>query len=463
MKKQIIFVACILLCALCLSACSESATFESYVKNGDYAKAIMYYNTKISGNMKSELAASSFMASYLAEQFSDCTSGKLSDENFQAAVNTVSSVCNGCYIVSTGELDTVQEQCEELSDSRSAYEQGVQSLQAANYPSAIGFFQNVSVVDTLHYQDAQSQMQEASEAYKEQIKEKFNQIIDEAIAQESDTLLTEAGDLIATAAIYLDTSDVDALYREYYNTLYPRVFDYHYEKQDYEMAIRAYNNGESEHYVTWSADIIQKVAECKTAYRTDIITQAKAAYETDGYGSALSIIAEGLSVMPDDKTLTEYDAQFRSCIPVALNELSLLEGDDNFRGDSVEDIYGNSYDNGYFDFVRTFGNDTESSATYYLGGAYTTFSGTYFGPSYISEDVTVQFKVIADDVLIYDSGAFKRDQKAVNFSIDVTNVERLTIISSGSGTCHDGWGFTFYPKAALTDAYVSNELALDTF
>lgn len=96
----------------------------------------------------------------------------------------------------------------------------------------------------------------------------------------------------------------------------------------------------------------------------------------------------------------------------------------------LEDNIGNIYHNGFY----LYGNNG-GSANYYIRGKYTNFSGIIAVPDgWESSSDSASFAVYGDDNLLYTSPIMTNTSFPESFSIDITDVQMLTISYPASNT-----------------------------
>ena len=215
------------------------------------------------------------------------------------------------------------------------------------------------------------------------------------------------------------------------------------EEDDLATMARLYNEAMRDELITVSPEMIRLVTEKKSSFRGAIIRRAVESYRKDGYTVAISVISEGLAVLPDDEKLLSCQRTFASCAPVtaaALAENYLdasWDGNHNEAGyspKSVEDSYGNSYD-GYIYFSQDPSSKREPYITLNLNRSCQTLDAQCFVTSRNSED-TMGLRIYADDVLIYDSGLNGKLDQAEHIVLDVRNVLALRLEGYG----YSSWG-----------------------
>ena len=178
--------------------------------------------------------------------------------------------------------------------------------------------------------------------------------------------------------------------------------------------------------------LLEVQKQYQAAYREDIISRAKTAYEEQDHIAAQAVIEQGLEVLLRDKTLLEYQKLCEQIAPVSLQEMRFADGnlgqDSAYTDGSISDSQGNQY-TGYFALTSANAmlglTSKPGYNTFELDGTYQTFTATYFVQS--DTEHAARFLVLADDVIIYDSGEKTEADGAEQISLDISGVSRLTI------------------------------------
>ena len=178
--------------------------------------------------------------------------------------------------------------------------------------------------------------------------------------------------------------------------------------------------------------LLEVQKQYQAAYREDIISRAKTAYEEQDHIAAQAVIEQGLEVLLRDKTLLEYQKLCEQIAPVSLQEMRFADGnlgqDSAYTDGSISDSQGNQY-TGYFALTAANAmlglTSKPGYNTFELDGTYQTFTATYFVQS--DTEHAARFLVLADDVIIYDSGEKTEADGAEQISLDISGVSRLTI------------------------------------
>lgn len=192
------------------------------------------------------------------------------------------------------------------------------------------------------------------------------------------------------------------------------------------------------------SEILMKLSNCEQKYRDNIITTAENAYKSEGYQDAIEIIKEALNILKEDDILLEQIEKYENLAPVSLLDLNAFYSDYDGGLDgrkkqiqSMKDKLGNTYENV---LEYTYG-DKEARDIYVINKEYKKFKGTLFVPedrNANQDDWSYQdpfyFSVYGDDVLLYKSPKMTSKQYPVDFEIDISGVEQLSINWHG-GAC----------------------------
>ena len=203
----------------------------------------------------------------------------------------------------------------------------------------------------------------------------------------------------------------------------------------------------------------------KTAYREQIIAQAKTAYEEQDNTAAQTVIEQGLEVLLRDKTLLEYQKLCEQITPVPLQEMQFVDGNlgqnSVYSDTGISDGEGNQY-TGYFTLTAANAmlglTSRPGYNTFELDGAYQTFTATYFVQSGTDAEHSARFLVLADDVIIYDSGEKTAADGAEQISLDISGVSRLTIQAEENHISL----FSHGPSVIVTNAMLKQPFELKT-
>lgn len=202
--------------------------------------------------------------------------------------------------------------------------------------------------------------------------------------------------------------------------------------QDYSTAIaRLQENAE---LVAQSEELQQMQESCEQSYRTEITRQAAEAYHTQDNKAAMELIAQGLSVLPEDNALTQLSNQYADCEPVSLLDLAVQDTNLDRNTFSVQqeisDRAGNTY-HGSIQIAGSVGlidwNKTAGYCTYNLNEKYQYFQFSYFIQQTGANLNDVWVKVFADEICIYDSDLTNASQDTTDVDLDVTGCSVLKI------------------------------------
>lgn len=286
--------------------------------------------------------------------------------------------------------------------------------------------------------------------YKKQLNEKVETYLSSndyvsatALLENAKVVLGEDEDLI---------NQIDGIKKSEIITL----LDAHIAEGNYASAIQLAN----EKLILYPNDenLTIKLRQCEASYREQIIAEARKAYDKEGYSSAVSILANSVSVLPNDEVLLAEKEKYMACAPMSLRDVVCLDSHNTSSNCEslgiVEDAYGNSYSDYY-----TFHLDTMSNlgtyAIYVIEGKYEYFRGILFNWGKNEKRTISQVKIYADDLLIFDSGAISKTSKAQNIDVKINYADQLKIVV----TCLDHYGPLAGDITFLSDAEFYNTLS----
>ena len=312
------------------------------------------------------------------------------------------------YDIDSLEIESALEEFDAIADSKIAYYTGEYLMQNAedyeDYNSAMRNYANV-LEDDKNYSDSVEKYSQASNAYFE------------AIVSLADSYISE-NDYSAAISLLsgeLDISD-DSL----------------------------------------SDELQAKLEEIKKTYAANYATKAEEAFKQHDIDSAIGNIKVAMELLPENGDYkAKYDT-YQLYLPFELyikdNCLKVSETG-VFWGTLAFDVSEESNNNIDMPHSLTWFNHGDDSSTsinanYKLDGKYDVITGTFFLTK--SEKNTLfkgWFKVYGDGKLLYESEKMTSGILPKNFSVQVTNVQNLTISFLGEGT----GGFTGSTDFGISD------------
>ena len=197
-------------------------------------------------------------------------------------------------------------------------------------------------------------------------------------------------------------------------------------------------------------------------YRNNILTQSAALLYSEGYESAIQLIQSAMSVLPDDREISDTIAEYEEYAPIYLIEdIDYLRKDDrDFGGkleignDALTDNDGNTII-GHYHFhntmTRNWATSDHAFITFDLSSQFKSFSGTLVLPEEHKHTGYSAFVyVYGDDKLLYTSPPITAGFHTENFIVEISGVSTLKIeMANDSGIGSD------YVVGYLTNAYLS--------
>ena len=124
-------------------------------------------------------------------------------------------------------------------------------------------------------------------------------------------------------------------------------------------------------------------------------------------------------------------------LPVGLETLHVIDSCDyTYENKSFTDSYGNKYVGVHF-LDDTFYSSRAPYAMFNLNGKYKSFKGAIVAADYAYSQYSHFIHIYADGILVFSKSGFTKTSKKVDFNIDVSNVQELTIKVGGENGEYD--------------------------
>lgn len=181
----------------------------------------------------------------------------------------------------------------------------------------------------------------------------------------------------------------------------------------------------------------EKESSLKNAYREEVISDASSLLENEGYESAIVHLREAMEYLPEDEELKALIEEYTEFQPVRLYDLSYFSSGalnngwvneeanvDFLRIGTIKDNLGAEY----FDGIKTAGNYYGTWESYKLDRAYKKMTGKIIIDNETkSSERSGYVKIFVDDLEVYSSPKMTKGSEPVDFEVDVTGVDVLTI------------------------------------
>lgn len=409
--KKIVLLMAILFCLFQLAGCdgenadteknsedteapvvlsSQVDKFMDLVRDGEYLKAVEYYNDKLYGNYQFEEDAADGIADLLKSLNKEILNGQKSEADAKKITSVVGDVLAQTNINVEGYAQ-LQASINEAVASKAAFLAGKELESLKKYVDAISEYGSVFEYD--------SNYKEATEAIER-------------------CLNTAKKDVLADAASLADSGK----YIEAISKLDELNNDLPCNDSELEAKIYVYTK----------------------AYISDTIDGASKAFVTPStdYSTALNIINAALQHFPNDESLNEKKAYYQSFAPINLYDMKALKGEASML-DTDTDIYGNNYQKcfraGYSIMIW---NDTDIS--YHLDKSYNTFQATMYARSRNNDVQNMVAAIYADGQIIYQNLKIQDNStQPFTINLDVTGVKELRIVlDRNNGAIGSGIGMT---------------------
>ena len=393
MKKRITILLAIFTILFCFAACGKSQPitnigddissmgnkFYSYIENGDYQKAIEYYNEKIYGNYVTENEAREICNNYYENVITGFANGIIGEEEAEIEKNKVITVANGCSLPYKEEHDIA---FEEIKTSKKQYVLGCAAFDAQNYETAIDYFSQIVEKDS-NYADAQAKTAEA----KTQLKTQY----------------------LAQAKEQYDADKIPAAL------------------QTLEKALGILGD---------DIEIQAQIDNYSVKFINDAIQSAEDVFinPAEDWEESIKLIMAAQQYMPDNAELQEAKDYYEQFRPVSLFSLKYYaEGKYGDLGThrNEKDTFGNVYE---LVFIGACDSNQDQSNVYDIGKKYNVFSGTFaITNSSKGTDYVGYIKIYGDGELLWENTDIGSSTKPTDFSVDITGVTDLKIRMCGGG------------------------------
>lgn len=403
MKRYILLVLILTALALNLTGCANDIeTFESYVRQGNYAEAIPLYQEKLMDDLKDSLACRELVETYLTESLEAYRQGELTQSSFDAVLETMYKLEDHLYLVDN--LEEITTQYRDVKDSKTAYRRA-EALRN------------------------EGRLEDAVEAYS--------------------TVLPEDGENFSTAR-----ENMEQLLKQMEDEARNAIVQA-YESKDYPAVFQACRQAEQNRYITTTAELTEIREAARMEYLYMVENQAQEAFrgEEKDYNAALEILRAAKAAAGDEPAVqTELDVlveHYNGYIPVSLAGMKPVQKTyyvdvGTYESEVYTDINGNTHDKdsvisatGTYSYTGRAETDEESSVVYNLNFAYSTFRAAIYRPyvflSYTGELTPGRcvVKIYGDDILLYEFFDPCDSWDVIPLEVDVSGVRNLRIVIRG--------------------------------
>lgn len=314
-----------------------------------------------------------------------------------------------------------------------ALESGISFFESGNYEEALRCF-NLLPLDSKQYEEAQPMLLKSSDAYCNEIAEKAKKYVQNEEYEIALELLDNAQALLPNAAelkeLYNTTS---VAYRTFISTTAIESAEMHISNDDYEAAINVLRDAISK--IGEDIEIETLLSRYEEMYCDNVIQQATAALQDEGYESAIAVANTGLNILPNSTSLQNAIEAFKTYKPVFFGDLPEISSGHCNLYEKYNDPIGNVYSNVYVGYCNdTFGGGVFGNAfasgfiETYTAGNYDLLTGIIIPTENVPSDAYGELKVYADDNLLYTSPSFTRKSFAENFEVNITGAQYIKIV-----------------------------------
>ncbi len=424
MKKIVLITTAVLGC-VCMMACGGKAEKVDY-DNEPGLQATQATEQTQDPEVTQEVEATQTPEQILSLAEDVVEEYNTGSKNYETTKEYLSSL-QGAHEIS--ELEDYMETVEVLKTSKENYAKAEVFAEAGETVRAIELYSKVDKQD-VQYSEATTKKDQLLTEYKKDIfqaaKESANnKEYDEAIA-----VLDAAKGVLGKDAEWeamMESYELQKEKQEIANQL--KLAEEKADQGDYVAAITLLKPYKEK----VDADLTKALAKYCSAYKKEMLADAKTYADKRDYESAVGKLNEAVAFLGEDEDLASKIEEYKAKYPVSLLDMPQSQGDDyEWIGNTVENIYGDVLEKGEglsVPYVCLPG----SSFEYLLNGQYNEFTAKVFATSHY-DNAKVCLKVYADDVLVFDSGMLSKKSEAKNIMCKVSNVKFLRFEVTGSNS-----------------------------
>lgn len=302
---------------------------------------------------------------------------------------------------------------------------GMAYFDNGQYEEAIQCFAQLPS-DSKQYEEAQSMLTKSSEAYRDSILDKVNNYVQNDEYEVALELLNNAQKVLPDDADLKNAYNITfGSYKSLISSTAITEADEFAADGNYESAIKTVSAALDK--IGQDEELSAKLAVYGNTYRDVVVAQADNILRTEGYQEALTVLNQGLTVLPDDAVLLDKIETYRTYTPVPLSSFESYE--DSYTGisqlTSCEDRQRNVYSDGYY------GAWGGCYSKYLLDYQYGQLSCDFVmlkveNVQHLNNEMIVV--IYGDDDVVLYSGALKvGETETLSLKVDISNVKWLKI------------------------------------
>ena len=172
-------------------------------------------------------------------------------------------------------------------------------------------------------------------------------------------------------------------------------------------------------------ELASKAKEYEGAYVDDVIAQADVLIADMKFDEAKMLLSQSSQNVANNDFIISYMNSIDRMRPIGLGELHVIDSSHYSQEEGIYvDTFGNAHD-GYFHFENV--GRSETYAIFNLNRECTTFTGSIVACQDTGSDEQMLIQIYVDDVLKYTSPQFGKTSGRIDFKVDVTGGQKLTI------------------------------------
>ena len=444
------------------------------LQSGDYSEAVAVFNDKIDDKNMGTLEDN------LLKRLDDLKNGYKSETiDYSVAIMEINTIRKFRISSLSGKINSVEQYIESINTSRTAFNTAQTLFDSGDYAEAINQYKQVIGEDP-NYEQAKDGVKNATDQYRQTSLASAKEYADKSDYDQAIFILNSSLDVIPNDSEITQQINIYKAKQETYNKQQQNVrrqnamddaAGYASDK-DWDRAIATLNtaleelpndNALMERLETYKTQqqnakrqaaintangyadekdwinaiatidsaleelpndpaLIEKLSDHKAAYEDYTISAANSLVAQKKYDEAAALVNKALADLSGNVTLQEMLRKIDDSRPVSLFTLTPLNGGWESSKDVLEDSLGRTYS-----VTLPYAVTGNAFGEYYTNGKYSAIRGRIVPYKGFYENSKTQFRVYADDVLIYASADVGQKTLEFEFDVNISGTEYIKV------------------------------------
>lgn len=340
-------------------------------------------------------------------------------------------------------LDDTVSRIEALKASKDAFREAQTLEKNGEIVGAITQYGLVIPEDN-NYETAQTQIEAVKAAYKQQVLDEAQALVDKKDYRGAEAALLNSSDVLG------DDADIQAKLEElkqaelddYVEGLLETAQGF-VDEGDFAGAIQLLEDATKE-----DKRLTQQIESYKQQYKEKVLEEAAGYADNSDYEGAVAALEKSKDLLGDDADIAAKIAEYEALYPVLLTDLSPSGGMDCATGWTATDASGNSYGSGLsFALYPVIQKTVETE--YAPAGQYRRLTGTWVIESDSADDFFATVRVYVDGSLQYEVTSLTRTGSPTEMNLVINNAQTVRIEVEGSFGSLRSTGYVYLADATF--------------